>query len=194
VIKFRHMNTVFTPARTRITTDRYQKMVATGVLTKRDRIELIEGEMLDMAPIGPKHATIADRLTRLFILAVQNAAIVSSGRPVNLGDFSEPQPDVMLLKPRADGYSNAHPDAADVLLVIEVSDSTLTFDQSTKLSLYARYGVSEYWVIDVEGKRVLTYREPTAKGYVRKRELAVTEAASPQAFPDLKIAVNEIFA
>jgi len=101
------MNAAFTPTRMRITTDRYQKMVATGVLTKYDRIELIEGEMLNMAPIGPKHATVADRLARLFMLAVHDAAIVSCGRPVNLGDFSDPQPDVMLLKPRLDDYSNA---------------------------------------------------------------------------------------
>ncbi len=178
----------------RITTDRYQKMVATGVLTKYDRIELIEGEMLNMAPIGPKHATVADRLARLFMLAVHDAAIVSCGRPVNLGDFSDPQPDVMLLKPRLDDYGNAHPNAADVLLLIEVSDSTLTFDQSTKLSLYARYGVSEYWVVDVEGKRIVVYREPAAKGYVRKLEFSAPNAISPQAFPDVEVAVREIFA
>ncbi len=188
------MNAAFTPTRMRITTDRYQKMVATGVLTKYDRIELIEGEMLNMAPIGPKHATVADRLARLFMLAVHDAAIVSCGRPVNLGDFSDPQPDVMLLKPRLDDYGNAHPNAADVLLLIEVSDSTLTFDQSTKLSLYARYGVSEYWVVDVEGKRIVVYREPAAKGYVRKLEFSAPNAISPQAFPDVEVAVREIFA
>jgi Uma2 family endonuclease len=188
------MNAAFTPTRMRITTDRYQKMVATGVLTKYDRIELIEGEMLNMAPIGPKHATVADRLARLFMLAVHDAAIVSCGRPVNLGDFSDPQPDVMLLKPRLDDYSNSHPNAADVLLLIEVSDSTLTFDQSTKLSLYARYGVSEYWVVDVEGKRIVVYREPAAKCYVRKLEFSAPNAISPQAFPDVEVAVREIFA
>ena len=147
-----------------------------------------------MAPIGPRHATVADRLARLFMLAVHDAAIVSCGRPVNLGDFSDPQPDVMLLKPRLDDYSNAHPNAADVLLLIEVSDSTLTFDQSTKLSLYARYGVSEYWVVDVEGKRIVVYREPAAKGYVRKLEFSAPNAISPQVFPDVEVAVREIFA
>jgi Uma2 family endonuclease len=119
---------------------------------------------------------------------------VSCGRPVNLGDFSDPQPDVLLLKPRLDDYSNAHPNAADVLLLIEVSDSTLTFDQSTKLALYARYGVSEYWVVDVEGKRIVVYREPAAKGYVRKLEFSAPNAISPQAFPDVEVAVREIFA
>jgi Uma2 family endonuclease len=188
------MNAAFTPTRMRITTDRYQKMVATGVLTKYDRIELIEGEMLNMAPIGPKHATVAGRLARLFMLAVNDAAIVSCGRPVNLGDFSDPQPDVMLLKPRQDDYSDTHPNAAEVLLLIEVSDSTLGFNQSTKLALYARYGVSEYWVVDVEGKRIVVYREPSAKGYVRKLEVSAPNAISPQAFPGVEVAVREMFA
>src|SRR5260370_7282075 len=116
-------------------------------MTKFDRVELIEGEMLNMAPIGPKHATVADRLARLFMLAVHDAAIVSCGRPVNLGDFSDPQPDIVLLKPRLDDYSNAHPNPADVLLLIEVSDSTLTFDQSTKLPLSAPSALSKTWAL-----------------------------------------------
>ena len=188
------MNAAFTPTRLRITTDRYEKMVATGVLTEYDHIELIEGEMLNMAPIGPKHATVVDRLARLFLLAVQDAAIVSCGRPVNLGDFSEPQPDVVLLKPRPDGYGNAHPEAADVLLLIEVSDSTLSFDQSTKLALYGRHGVREYWVADVERKRIVVYREPTSMGYMRKLEFWAPDAISPQTFPDVEVRVREIFA
>ncbi len=188
------MNSAFTPTRMRITTDRYQKMVATGVFTSYDRIELIEGEMLNMAPIGPKHAAVADRLARLFVLAVHDAAIVSCGRPLNLGDFSSPQPDVMVLKPRPDDYSNTHPNAADVLLLIEVSDATLTYDQSTKLSLYARYGVSEYWMVDVEGKRIVAYREPGANGYVSKLEFSAPGAISPNAFPQVEVAVREIFA
>jgi Uma2 family endonuclease len=169
-------------------------MVATGVFTSDDRIELIEGEMLNMAPIGPKHATVADRLAQLFTLALHDAAIVSCGRPLNLGDFSNPQPDVMVLKSRSDDYGNTHPDAADVLLLIEVSDSTLTFDQSTKLSLYARYGVSEYWVVDVEGKRIVAYREPAASGYISKLEFSAPSAISPEAFPNIEVALRELFA
>ena len=168
-------------------------MVATGVLTKYDRIELIEGDMLDMAPIGTKHSAITSRLHELFVLAVSRSATVVSGGPVNLGEFSEPQPDLMLLKRRADFYSGKIPESVDVLLLIEVSDSSLSFDQSVKLSLYARYNVAEYWVVDVEGKRVVTYREPTAKGYVRKIEFAAADTVAPQAFPDIKIAVGEIF-
>ena len=187
------MNAEFTPTRTRISTDRYQMMVATGVLTKCDRIELIEGDMLDMAPMGTRHSAITSRLHEVFVLAVSRSATVVSGGPVNLGEFSQPQPDLMLLKRRADFYGGKTPEAADVLLLIEVSDSSLAFDQSVKLNLYARYGVAEYWVVDVEGKRVVTYREPTAQGYVRKAGFGAPDGVMPHAFPDLKIAVEEIF-
>jgi Uma2 family endonuclease len=187
------MNAAFTPTRTRITTNRYQMMVATGVLTKYDRIELIEGDMVDMAPIGTKHSAITSRLHELFVLAVSRSATVVSGGPVNLGEYSEPQPDLMLLKRRADFYSGKIPEAADVLLLIEVSDSSLAFDQTVKLSLYARYGVAEYWVVDVEGRRIVTYREPTVKGYVRKVEVAAADIVIPQAFPHVKIPAGDVF-
>jgi Uma2 family endonuclease len=99
----------------------------------------------------------------------------------------------MLLKRRADFYSGKFPEAADVLLLIEVSDSSLSFDQSVKLNLYARYGISEYWIVDVEGRRIVTYREPTAKGYVRQSEFAAAETVVPQALPGINIAVGELF-
>jgi len=186
------MSTTFTPTRTRITTNRYQMMVETGVLTKYDRVELIEGDMLDMAPIGTKHSAITSRLHELFVLAVSRSATVVSGGPVNLGEFSQPQPDLMLLTRRGDFYSGKTPESADVLLLIEVSDSSLSFDQGAKQNLYARYGVSEYWVVDVEGRRVVTHREPRANGYVRTLEFAGSETVAPAAFPDLKIVVGEI--
>jgi Uma2 family endonuclease len=177
----------------RISTDRYQMMIAAGVLTKYDRIELIEGDMLDRAPIGSSHVAITSRLHEFFVLAAGRSATVVSGGPVNLGHFSEPQPDLMLLKRRADFYSGKLPEATDVLLLIEVSDSSLAFDLGAKLNLYARYGVSEYWVIDLEGRRVLCHREPTPKGYARHTEHATGDTLAPRAFPDLKVAVDEIF-
>ncbi|MDP9083270.1 MAG: Uma2 family endonuclease [Pseudomonadota bacterium] len=169
-------------------------MVATGVLTKYDRVELIEGDMLNMAPIGVKHSAITSKLHELFVLAVAPSATIVGGGPVNLGEFSEPQPDLMLLKRRTDFYSGKIPEAADVLLLIEVSDSSLSFDQSVKLRLYARYGVAEYWVVDVEGERIVTHCGPTEHEYARKREYAAADSVAPQAFPDLKIVVADIFA
>jgi Uma2 family endonuclease len=187
------MSSTFTPSRTRISADRYHLMVAKGVLTTYDRIELIEGEMFDMAPMGTRHSAITSRLHEMFVLLASRSATVVSGGPVVLGEFSEPQPDLMLLKRRADFYSGAHPAAADVLLLVEVSDSSLAFDQSVKLNLYSRYGVSEYWVIDIEGRRIVTYREPTATGYGCALEFTAAGTVTPRAFPDLKIAVGEIF-
>lgn len=150
------MSSAFTPTRTRISTDRYQMMIATGVLTKYDRIELIEGDMLDRAPIGVQHTAITSRLNEFFVFAMARSAIVVSGGPVNLENFSEPQPDLMLLKRRADFYSGKLPEAPEVLLLIEVADSSLAFD-------------------------------------LGETEHATGDTLAPQAFPDLKVAVDEIF-
>ena len=187
------MSSTFTRTRTRISTDRYEMMIATGVLTKYDRIELIEGDMLDMAPIGDQHTAITSRLNEFFVFAVARSATIVSGGAIKLGDFSEPQPDLMLLKRRADFYSGKRPEAPDVLLLIEVSDSSLAFDLGVKLNLYARYGVSEYWVVDVEGRRVVCHREPTPKGYARTTEHATADVLALHAFPDLTVTVGQIF-
>jgi Uma2 family endonuclease len=188
------MSVAFVPEKTRISVDRYQKMVATGVLTQRDRIELIEGEMINRAPIGPKHAALTARLTKILILAVGDAAIVSPGGPVNLGDFSEPQPDLLLLRPRDHYYAGKIPDASDVLLLIEISDSTLAFDQNTKRALYARHAVPEYWIVDVEGKRIQVYREPKVDGdYAQAHELGMSDSVSPHALSAITLSVQSIF-
>ncbi len=187
------MNAVFTPTRLRVTTERFQKMVETGVLTKHDRVELIDGEILEMAPIGTRHSAITARLHERFVLAVTPSATVIGGGSVNLGAYSVPQPDLMLLKRRADFYGGRLPEAADILLLVEVSDSSLAFNQSTKLALYARSGVAEYWVIDVSGRRIVTYLQPSEAGYASNSEFTGEESVSPQAFPHLKLLVNEIF-
>jgi len=187
------MSSAFTRTRMRIGTDRYEMMIASGVLTKYDRIELVEGDMLDMAPIGDQHTAITSRLNEFFVFAVARSATIVGGGAIKLGNFSQPQPDLMLLKRRVDFYSGKRPEAPDVLLLIEVSDSSLAFDLGVKLNLYARYGVSEYWVIDVEGRRVVCHREPTSKGYAGTTEHAAGDSLVPQAFPDLKVAVDEIF-
>jgi len=167
-------------------------MVATGVLTKYDRVELIDGEILELAPIGSKHSAITAHLHERFVLAVTSSATVIGGGSVNLGAYSMPQPDLMLLKRRADFYGERLPEVADILLLVEVSDSSLAFDQSTKLALYARSGVPEYWVIDVNGRRIVTYRGPSEAGYASKLEFTGEESVSPQAFPNLKLPVKEI--
>jgi Uma2 family endonuclease len=188
------MNVVLGPERTRISADRYQKMVATEVLTKYDRIELIDGEMIDMAPIGLQHSAVTARLTKLFVMSAGDSAIVSPGGSVKLGDYSVPQPDLMLLKPREDFYSTQIPTAVDVLLMVEISDSSLAFDQSIKRALYAQHGVAEYWIVDISGKCIHVYSEPTANGYALALQCTVTDKASPRRLPAIQVIIGTLFA
>jgi Uma2 family endonuclease len=177
--------------RTRISVERYQKMIATGVLTKCDRVELIEGEMFDTAPTGLRHAMISARLGRLCFDGVgADLATIFIGGPVDLGGFSEPQPDVLLVRPRA--YAKI-PEAGDVLLAIEISDSSLAYDRGTKASLYARYGIAEYWIVDAEGECVEIYTDPASNTYGGKATARGTELITPRALPSLRITVREIF-
>jgi len=187
------MSVATVPERMRISADRYQKMIETGVLTKYDRIELIEGDMIHMAPIGTPHSAVTARLNRLLVLAAGDAAIVSPGGSVRLGEYSVPQPDLMLLKPRDDYYSGNMPVPSDIVLVIEVSDSSLSFDQGVKRALYARNRVAEYWVVDIAGKCIHVYLEPTPDGYARRLECKLTDVVSPRGLPALQVVAGALF-
>jgi Uma2 family endonuclease len=187
------MSVVFTPQRMRISVDRYEKMVETGVLTKYDRVELIEGDMINEPGVNPPHSAITARLNELLVLSVGRSVTVSPCGSVRLGDFSVPQPDLMLLTRREDFYFGRRPTAADVLLLIEISDSSLAYDQSTKRALYARYGVEEYWVVDVQGERVFVYSEPAGEGYARVVECTRADIVSPRAVPAVQIQVGTLF-
>jgi len=167
--------------RTRISVERFQKMIAAGVLTQNDRVELIEGEMFDMSPTGIRHALISARLTRLCVGSVgADRATIFIGGPVDLGGFSEPQPDVLIVRPRE--YTTI-PEAGDVLLLIEIADSTLAYDRNTKLALYARYGIAEYWIVDIAGECVEMFSDPVSNAYVERRVASGPQMAAPRALP-----------
>jgi len=117
--------------------DEYHRMAATGVLSESDRVELIGGEILEMSPIGRRHAACVDRLTRLLVIRLGETAIVRVQNPIALGQHSEPQPDVSLLRPRDDFYASGHPSPEDVLLVIEVCETSIDYDRDIKLPEYA---------------------------------------------------------
>jgi len=187
------MSAVFEPTRMRISADRYQKMVAAGVLTKDDRVELIEGEIVTMSPVGSMHAAIVAQIDRWFNVKLDGRATVFSSGPVNLGDFSEPQPDILLLKYRADFYRHKIADICDALLVVEVSDSSLRHDLTTKMRLYARYGAVEYWTVDVNGACVVVHRAPDRERFADVKELRGADLLAPQAFPECSIAVCQLF-
>jgi Uma2 family endonuclease len=161
------------PTRHRFDADTYYRMAEAGVLGDARRVELIDGEIIDMAAIGSPHAAVTNRLARLFTRAVRDdAALVNVQSPLRLDAYNEPQPDVMILQPRVDDYRAYHPKAADVLLLVEVSETSLAYDRTTKLPLYAKFGVPELWIIDLIGAAVEVYREPKEGAYASRERLA----------------------
>ncbi len=153
------------PARYRFTVEEYERMGATGVLGPDDRVELIDGEIVAMAPIGSPHAGCVNRLTHLLSTLAGGRAVVQVQNPVRLDARSEPQPDLALLRPRADFYAAGHPGPADVLLVVEVADTTLDYDLGVKVPLYAGAGIPATWVVDLSGGVVHAFSEPGPGGY-----------------------------
>jgi Uma2 family endonuclease len=187
------MSVVFTPQRRKLSADQFEQMGRTGILGPDARVELLDGEMIQMAPIGSRHAAAVDFLSMHFARAIGDAALVRTQNPLRLADDSEPQPDLMLLRPAGDRYRAAHPRPADVLLLIEVADATLAFDRESKLPLYARHGVSEVWIFDLNAERLEIYREPAESGYRRKLERSGTESIAPTALPAASLQVAAVF-
>ncbi len=179
--------------RPRLTVDEFHRMGESGVLAPESRVELIEGEVIDMAPMGSRHAAAVRMLNQRLVRACGNRAIVSCQLPLRLSAASEPEPDLMLLVPRADFYAEHHPVAADVLLLIEVADTSLAYDRDVKLPLYARHGVAEVWLVDLENHRVQFFSRPVGEGY---RDISVSEiprAASAAALPGVPLDLTGLF-
>jgi Uma2 family endonuclease len=172
----------------------YEAMGRAGVLPGGARLELLRGEIVEMTPIGSMHASIVNRLTRLLVSGLGDRAVVAVQNPVVLGDLSEPQPDLAVLRPRADFYAAAHPRPGAVLLVIEVADTTGSWDRRVKRPLYAAAGVPEVWIVDVADRVVEVALEPAGDLYQRVVQAGVDTAVAPAAFPDLSINVAGLFA
>jgi Uma2 family endonuclease len=175
----------------RFTVEEYSRMAQAGILTEDDRVELIEGAVVEMAAIGSRHAACVGRLTAV-LSAAQTGGIVWVQNPIRLGEHSEPQPDLVLLRPRPDFYASAHPGPGDVLLLIEVSETSADADREVKVPLYARAGIAEVWLVDLEAEGIEVYRQPSAEGYRVSRQARRGETLSPEAFPDLTLAADEI--
>ena len=142
------------------TADEYYRMLEAGILTEDDRVELIEGEVIEMSPIGNRHAACVDRATELFISALQGKAIVSVQNPVRLNNYNEPQPDIVVLRRRDDYYESQRRTAEDTLLLVEVSDTTLRYDVNIKLPIYARTAISEVWIENLPEDVLVVCRNP----------------------------------
>jgi Uma2 family endonuclease len=177
------------PARHRLSVDAYYRMAEAGILADPHRVELIDGEIFDMAAIGSPHAAITNRLVRYFARAAADGlALLSVQNPLRLDGYNEPQPDLTLLRPRADDYRASHPNAADVLLLVEVSESSLPYDRNIKLSLYAKFGVPEVWIVDLVGGAVEVYRAPKEGAYASGERLTAG-LLSPALVPGVTIDV-----
>ena len=176
----------------RFTVDEYHRMAEVGILTETDRVELIDGEIVEMAPVGSRHASVVKRLNALLTGRLGARAIVSVQDPVQLSKESEPQPDVVLLRPTPDFYAGSHPEPVDTLLLIEVADTSLLYDRGVKLPRYATARVIEVWIVDLAEDAVEVCRTPGPDGYRDVVRVPRGGSLSPVAFPDLTLGVDEI--
>ena len=155
-------NPVVALRRHRLTVDEYHRMGEAGIFDENDRVELIDGELIDMTPIGSRHAYVVDLINRLFTKEASQDRLVRVQNPIQLGVYGEPEPDLAVVRNAA--YFDRHPQAADVLLIIEVSETSLDYDKLTKVPYYARHEIPEVWVIDLDGKRITVNQKPLSNG------------------------------
>lgn len=179
--------------RHRLSVTDFHRMAEAGILRPGERVELIEGEIIDMAPIGSAHGGAVKLLANRLKLAVGERAVVSVQDPVVLDAHSEPQPDVALLRPREDFYAASHPRAQDVLLVVEVAEASLPYDREVKPPLYARHGIPEAWLVDLASRQFLMHRAPTAKGYGEVLPMTLFEALPVPGLEPLRVDLRGLF-
>ncbi len=167
-------------------------MAEAGLLKPDARVELLDGQIIDMMPIGPFHAGTTNRLAKSFIKLAENRWHTGIQTPIRLDAHAEPVPDLTLLKPSPDDYTSRHPCSEEVFLLIEIADSTLAYDRTEKLPAYGRAGIPEVWIVNLPERSVEIYREPHYLGYSSKRIIREGEQACPQAFPDVAIQVKAL--
>lgn len=175
------------PRRHRITVHDYHRMAEIGVLAPDARVELIEGEIIDMPPIGLEHLSVCDQLTRLLVRAVGDGGIVRVQGSVRLSDITEPEPDLVVLAPREDFYRHQFANGRDVRLLIEVSQSTLRYDVDVKVPLYARHGVAEIWIVDLVNRSMLTFADPADGQYRARATIEQLGVLYPVALPGVAL-------
>lgn len=178
--------------RHRITADEYQLLGRVGVLAPDARVELIDGEVIDMAPIGSRHFSVVTRLYRLLLLAVADRAVVASQSSMRLASHSEPQPDLGLYLPRDDFYAQALPTPAQTVLLIEVADSSARYDREIKLPLYARHGINELWIVDLDAQVLRMYRHPAGEDYRVCTETATPGIVGIHALPGVQVDLSAL--
>ena len=178
--------------RKRFTADEYQRMGQAGILRREDRVELIDGEIVTKMTFGPRHSACVDRAARAFMTTAGEAAIVRVQGAIRVNLFSEPEPDLVLLRPRKDFYASGHPGPADILLVIEVAESSIHYDRDVKAALYARTAVHEYWLVDLNENVVHRYTSPERGQYRAVQRCARGQSLAPELLPNCVVSVDDL--
>jgi len=179
--------------RHRLTRRDYYRLAEVGILKRDDRVELLEGQLIDMSPIGPRHAIVTENLTELLVTEFAGRAGIRCQLPVVLDDGSEPQPDLALVRRPWRGYPHTHPGPDDIFLLIEVADSSLAFDKGVKLELYARAGIPEVWIVDLTTDRVLVHRSPAGGSYGSAERVEAPGVLAVEALPGPTIPSAAVF-
>ena len=177
--------------RHKFTLEQYERMVAAGVLNEDDRVELIEGEIIEMAPNDPQHVSPIRQIRRLFD-GMGDRAVALVQMPIRVPPRSEPEPDLAIAVPPEERYLRRHPEPADLLLVVEVSHTTKRFDLNVKIPLYARSAIAEVWIVDVKAGHIEVFRDPTPDGYASVEVVGRGGSISPASFPDITVAVDDV--
>lgn len=179
--------------RHRFTRADYQRMAKVGILAEDDRVELLNGEITVMSPIGSQHSAVVRFLISFFSAHVGERALVDVQNPLALDDENEPQPDLMILRPRDDYYRSGHPEAKDVILLIEVTESSLDVDRGEKLRLYAQAGIHEYWVVDLKRRVLIVHLDPKDEEYTAVQQHEGDARVAPRTLPDVELVIGPLF-
>lgn len=171
----------------------YRQMYRAGILAEDDRVELLDGEMYQMSPLGPWHIVVTNRLTKMLVHLVGDDAVVSVQNAIQLNDVSEPQPDIAVVHPRADTYTEQSIQASDVYLIIEVADTSLGYDRGQKLPRYAQAAIPEVWIIDINGRCIEQYSQPFEDQYKVLYRWVQQDSVTSTAVPRIRIHVHDIF-
>lgn len=180
--------------RKRFTADEYQRMGQAGILRREDRVELIDGEIVTKMTIGPRHSASVDRANRLLVTRAGESAIVRVHGAVRVNLYSEPEPDLVLLRPRADFYVSGHPGPADIQLIIEVAESSIHYDRDVKAPLYARCDVHEYWLVDLNENVLHRYLLPERGSYRTAQRFARGQSLAPELLPNCVVSIDDLLA
>lgn len=174
------------------TVEEFHRMAESRILTEDSRVELVEGELIEMTPIGSRHAACVDRLNRLFSKHVGEAAIVRVQNPISLSHHSELQPDLVLARPKPDFYADAHPGPEAILLVVEVAETSTEVDREIKVPLYAQAGIIEVWLVALPHGHIEVYRNPISTGYREVQSLGLEDALAPLLLPQIILPIGSV--